>query len=194
MPKIFTNENKEELKIKLLNDGFLMLKKKGLSNVNIDKLTKNNYIAKGTFFNLFKNKNEFMYYMMIHERNRAKNKLFSYLNSNNKLTDINLKEYLKWLCNENPNVFSYLTEKEKQYLILSWNDKYIENEENDSNTMHIIISLLDKPNVNPNWKLACNYMKLIALSLTSKKAFIENNYSELIDSLIDNIINILCFE
>ena len=192
MPRIFTKENKEELKTKLLDDGFIMLKKNGLSNVNIDKLTKDNYIAKGTFFNLFENKNEYIYHMMIHKREHAKNKLISYLNSNNKLTSTNLKEYLHWLCKENPNVFSYLTEKEKKRLISSWNIKYIENEENDSITMHKIISLLEKPNINSNWKLACNYMKLIALSLSTKKIFIEDNYDELIESLINNIISILC--
>ena len=192
MPRIFTKENKEELKTKLLDDGFIMLKKNGLSNVNIDKLTKDNYIAKGTFFNLFENKNEYIYHMMIHKREHAKNILISYLNSNNKLTSTNLKKYLHWLCKENPNVFSYLTEKEKKRLISSWNIKYIENEENDSITMHKIISLLEKPNVNPNWKLACNYMKLIALSLSTKKIFIEDNYDELIESLINNIISILC--
>lgn len=56
---------------------FNMLKKDGLSAVNIDKLTEETYIAKGTFYNLFENKSEFMYHMMIHERNRAKKKLLS---------------------------------------------------------------------------------------------------------------------
>ena len=54
-----------------------MLKKDGLSAVNIDKLTEETYISKGTFYNLFENKSEFMYHMMIHERNRAKKKLLS---------------------------------------------------------------------------------------------------------------------
>ena len=56
MPKIFTDENRDELRIKLLDKGFKMLKKGGLSAVNIDKLTEDTYIAKGTFYNLFENK------------------------------------------------------------------------------------------------------------------------------------------
>ena len=72
MPKIFTDENRDELRIKLLDKGFKMLKKGGLSAVNIDRLTEGTYIAKGTFYNLFTNKSEFMYHMMIHERTRAK--------------------------------------------------------------------------------------------------------------------------
>ena len=93
MPKIFTDENRDEIRMKLLNNGFKMLKKSGLSAVNIDKLTEETYIAKGTFYNLFENKSEFMYHMMIHERNRAKEKLLSYLNSSGKLTRDSLHDY-----------------------------------------------------------------------------------------------------
>ena len=78
MPKVFTDENRGELRTKLLDKGFKMLKKGGLSAVNIDKLTEETYIAKGTFYNLFTNKSEFMYCMMMHERSRAKGKLLSY--------------------------------------------------------------------------------------------------------------------
>ncbi|MCR5102856.1 MAG: TetR/AcrR family transcriptional regulator [Eubacterium sp.] len=192
MPKIFTEDNKEDLRIKLLDNGFNMLKTGGLSAVNIDKLTENTYIAKGTFYNLFENKSEFIYHMMIHERNRAKDNLLSHLNDNGKLTKDSLRDYLLWLSAENPNVFAYLTDSEKKRLVASWSDKYIEDENNDSKTMHTLISLLYSPSKNPNWKLACNYMKLIAVSLTMEKVFIKENYNNMIASLIENIITLLC--
>ncbi len=192
MPKIFTEDNKEELRIKLLDNGFIMLKLGGLSAVNIDKLTEKTFIAKGTFYNFFESKSEFMYHMMIHERDRAKESLLSHLNDNGKLTKDSLRNYLLWLSSENPNVFAYLTEPEKKRLVSSWSDKYIEDEENDSKTMHTLISLLDNPSKNPDWKLACNYMKLLAISLTMEKIFIKENYNDMIASLIENIVNILC--
>ena len=139
MPKIFTEENKDELRIKLLDKGFQMLRKDGLSGVNIDRLTEKTYIAKGTFYNLFENKSEFMYHMMMHERTRSKNKLLSYLNDSGKLTKDSLRDYLKWLSTENPNVFAYLTDSEKNHLISSWSDRYIEDENNDSKTMQMLI-------------------------------------------------------
>ena len=192
MPKIFTDENRNEIRKKLLDKGFKMLKKGGLSAVNIDKLTEETYIAKGTFYNLFENKSEFMYHMMIHERNRAKEKLLSYLNEDGKLTRDSLRDYLKWLSTENPNVFAFLTEAEKKRLIASWSDKYIEDESNDSKTMHMLISLLESPTKDPDWKLACKYMKLIAISLATRKVFIKENYNAMISSLIEQILNLLC--
>ena len=192
MPKIFSDENKESLRIQLLDEGFSMLKSDGLSSVNIDKLTANAFIAKGTFYNLFANKSEFMYHMMIHERTRAKDMLISYLNEDGKLTKDSLKNYLLWLSSENPNVFAFLTDAEKKRLTSSWKDKYIEDEDNDNKTMHMLISLLDNPRKDPDWKLACNYMKLIAVSLTMKKVFIRDNYEGMINSLVENIVYLLC--
>ena len=128
---------------------------------------------------------------MIHERNRAKEKLFSYLNSSGKLTRDSLHDYLKWLSAENPNVFAFLNDAEKKRLISSWSDKYIENEDNDSKTMHMLISLLEPPAKAPDWKLTCNYMKLIAVCLTTKNIFIKENYDAMLDSLIGQIVDIL---
>ncbi len=192
MPKIFTDKNRDEIRTSLLDNGFKMLKNGGLLAVNIDTLTKEVYIAKGTFYNLFDNKSEFIYQMMIHERNRAKDMLISYLNKSGKLTRDSLRDYLKWLTQENPNVFAFLTDSEKKHLISTWSDKYIENEDNDNTTMHVLISLLETPAHTPNWMLACNYMKLIAISLTTEKVFIRENYNEMIDSLINSIVDMLC--
>lgn len=192
MPKIFTEMNRAVLKLQLLDDGFEMLKSGGLSAVNIDKLTEKAYIAKGTFYNIFPSKSEYMYQMMIHERNRAKNKLESFLNDTGKLSRDSLREYLLWLAAENPNVFAYITDAEKKRLLLAWKDNYIEDEDNDHKTMQMLISLLAKPSPNPDWQLACNYMKLIAISLATKKVFIESGFDWLINSLVDNIVHILC--
>ena len=192
MPKIFTEEARDDLRLTLLDHGFQMLKKGGLSAINIDTLTKKTYIAKGTFYHLFDNKSEFMYHMMIHERSRAKEKLLSYQNSSGKITRDSLHDYLKWLSAENPNVFAYLTVPEKKRLISSWSEKYIEDEDNDRKTMHMLISLLESPSDKPDWMLACNYMKLIAISLATRNVFIKENYHAMIDSLIARIVDLLC--
>lgn len=192
MPRIFTDINRDEIRLNLLDKGFKLLKKGGLSAVNIDTLTEGAYIAKGTFYNLFENKSDFMYHMMIHERTRAKEKLLSYLNDSGKLTKDSLHNYLKWLATENPNVFAFLTDSEKKRLISSWSDNYIEDKDNDSKTMHMLISLLESPAKDPDWKLACNYMKLIAVSLATSKVFIKENFNAMIDSLIGQIVDTLC--
>ena len=75
-----------------------------------------------------------------------------------------------------PKIFTDENRDEiRNRLVSSLSGKYIQNEDNDSKTMHILISLLESPAENPDWKLACNYMKLIAVSLATKKVFIKEN-------------------
>jgi len=194
MPKIFTDEHRENLRTELLDKGFKMLRQGGISAVNIDILTADSYIAKGTFYNLFENKSQFMYHMMLHERTRAKEMLESYYNDKGLLTSTALKNYFLWLASENPNIFAYMNDAEKKRLVSSWKDEYIDDEDNDSKTMHALISRLDAPADHPDWQLACNYLKLIAVSLTTKNAFIRENFDAMISSLIDNIIDILFYQ
>ena len=89
-------------------------------------------------------------------------------------------------------MFAFLTDAEKKRLVSSCSEKHIEDEDNDSKTMHMLISLLESPVQEPDWMRACNYMKLIAVSLTTKKVFIKENYDDMIDSLIGQIVDILC--
>jgi len=55
----------------------------------------------------------------------------------------------------------------------------------------MLISLLESPAEDPDWKLACNYMKLIAVSLATKNIFIKENYDAMLDSLTGQIVDIL---
>lgn len=49
MPKIFTPENRNDIRKELLECGFGLLKQGGLTAVNIDVITERCFIAKGTF-------------------------------------------------------------------------------------------------------------------------------------------------
>jgi AcrR family transcriptional regulator len=191
MPKIFTPENRNDIRKELLECGFSLLKQSGLTAVNIDALTKMCFIAKGTFYNFFKSKSDYMYQMALYERDRAKETLLSFLDANRKLSSSHLKSYITWLATENPNVFSYLSKKEQKRLLSSWPQEYIENENNDEATMKMLIRYLEFPKESPDWKCSCNLMKLLAFSLSSKNHFIAAAYDEMNMVIIDQIIQCL---
>lgn len=126
--------------------------------------------------------------MMIYERTRSKQELEKQLNNKGKLTNEALKLYLLWLRDENPNVFSYLTEPEQKRILSKWPSEYLENEENDEQTMKGIIKVLATPKQTPDWKNACNLMKLLAMSLTMPEIFIQESFDQTTEIIIDNIL------
>ncbi|MCM1236022.1 MAG: TetR/AcrR family transcriptional regulator [Ruminococcus flavefaciens] len=194
MPKIFTPENRNDIRKELLECGFSLLKQGGLTAVNIDVITERCFIAKGTFYNFFKNKSDYMYQMALYERNRAKETLLSFLDASRKLSSSYLKSYITWLATENPNVFSYLDEKEQKRLLSSWPQEYIENEYNDEATMKMLTGYLESPKKPADWKCACNLMKLLAFSLSSRNFFIADAYNEMNAFIIRQIMQCLVKE
>ena len=185
----FTDEDKEKLRIEMIQLGFKMLKTGGIRRVNIDEITKKCFVAKGSFYNLFESKTEFLYQIMIYKRQESKDKIKEYLNKDGKLSRKGLMSYFHWLADENPNIFSYLDGQHTRWLISKWPPEYLENEENDEQTARRIISLLSNPRKNPDWKLFCNYLKLLALTLNSRELLI----TEATDTLIDNLIEDACY-
>ncbi len=185
----FSEEEKATLRIQMIQQGFRALKEGGISAVNIDEITGKCYVAKGTFYNLFESKTEFLYQVMIYKRQESKNKLLDYLNSCGRLSWDGLYAYLHWLADENPNIFSYLDGQHTRWLVSKWPPEYLENEENDEQTARRIISFLASPKENTNWQLFCNYLKIIALTLNSTEYLIADATETLIDNLIVDACN-----
>ena len=188
----FTDEDKEKLRIEMIQLGFMLLKTGGIRSVNIDEITKECFVAKGSFYNLFDSKTEFLYQVMIYKRQESKDKIKDYLSENGSLSREGLIAYLHWLANENPNIFSYLDGQHTRWLISKWPTEYLENEENDEQTARRIISLLSNPRKDPDWKLFCNYLKLLALTLNSRELLIAEATDTLIDNLIEDACDCVC--
>ena len=188
----FTDEDKEKLRIEMIQLGFKMLKTGGIRSVNIDEITKKCFVAKGSFYNLFESKTEFLYQVMIYKRQESKDKITEYLGKDDKLSRKGLRSYFHWLADENPNIFSYLDGQHTRWLISKWPPEYLENEENDEQTAHRIISLLSNPRKGPDWRLFCNYLKLLALTLNSRELLIAEATETLIDNLIEAACDCVC--
>ena len=58
--RVFTQEEKDELRIKMLDAGFPLLKEYGMTHTSISKITKAASIGVSTFYNFWKTKEEYM--------------------------------------------------------------------------------------------------------------------------------------
>lgn len=192
MPAKFTEEEKNTLRIQMMQLGFHMLRSGGIQSVNIDEITRKCFVAKGSFYTLFESKTEFLYQIMLYKRQESKNKILEYLSETKQLSRDGLRSYLHWLADENPNIFSYLDGQHTRWLVSKWPPEYLENEENDEQTARRIISLLSDPKKDPDWKLFCNYLKLLALTLNSRELLIEDATDRLIGDLIESACDCVC--
>ena len=75
MPAIFTQENKDELYRGMINAGWEQLVERGVRSLRVEQVARAVGIAKGTFYSFFPSKGDFVYAMLMENRQRAVDEL-----------------------------------------------------------------------------------------------------------------------
>ena len=188
MPAIFSEQQKEKLREQLLITGFELLKQFGYRKMTIDDITKKCAIANGTFYRFFKSKEDFIYELMIYERDKEKQALLDALDEEGHLSQSAFKSYVKNMFHNSVNVFSYMTQEEVTFLQSSWPEEYLLNVENDEKTTHWLLSFIPDKSPSLDWRFLANYMKSIAIVEVYKSLLNPDTAEVFLDQLIDDMI------
>lgn len=188
MPAIFSEQQKEKLREQLLITGFELLKQFGYRKMTIDDITKKCAIAKGTFYRFFKSKEDFVYELMIYERDKEKQALLDALDSEGHLNQSAFKNYVKNMFHNSVNVFSYMTQEEITLLQASWPEEYLLNVENDEKTTNWLLSFIPNKSEEVDWRIFANYMKAIAIVEVHKSLLNPETAEIFLDQLINDMI------
>ena len=188
MPAIFSEQQKEKLREQLLLTGFDSLKQFGYRKMTIDDITKKCAIAKGTFYRFFKSKEDFVYELMIYERDKEKQALLDALDSEGHLSQSAFKNYVKDMFHNSVNVFSYMTQEEITLLQASWPEEYLLNVENDEKTTNWLLSFIPNKSEEVDWRIFANYMKAIAIVEVHKSLLNPETAEIFLDQMIDDML------
>ena len=188
MPAIFSEEQKEKLQISLMTTGFELLKKYGYRRMTIDEVTKSCGIAKGTFYHFFKGKEEFIYRIMLYERDLERKKLTDRLTPDGILTKAAFKEWMLDMIHDDVNVFSYMSQEEITLLTSAWPEEYLLNVSNDEHTSLWILSMIPDKQKDCDWKIFVNYLKGLAIVNTYKNILNPDAADLFIDRFMDDLI------
>lgn len=74
-PRVFTEEEKEKLRVSMLEQAIPLLEEYGLIHMSVDKITKKVGIGKSTFYNFFNSKEEYVSYALEHNRRKMLDEL-----------------------------------------------------------------------------------------------------------------------
>ena len=146
-------------------------------------------IAKGTFYRFFKSKEDFVYELMIYERDKEKQALLDALDSEGHLSQSSFKNYVKDMFHNSVNVFSYMTQEEITLLQSAWPEEYLLNVENDEKTSTWLLSFIPNKSAEVDWRIFANYMKAIAIVEVHKSLLNPETADIFLDRLIDDMIH-----
>lgn len=115
-PRIFSTTQREELRIKMLDAGFELIKQHGMTHASVEKITQAAGLGKSTFYNFFSSKEEFVTDIMEYQRDRVKQHFEQILNGREKMTAAEGKEYLKLIVFSRNSIYQYLTAEDMEKL------------------------------------------------------------------------------
>lgn len=188
MPPIFSREDKKKIRMKLLTEGRKMMIERGITKTNIDELAENAGIAKGTFYNFFPSKQDFIL-EIIHYYQDEKLAQLKQL-AEDKKGKLAPEEALKWyktLYRQQENPLYQVGKKDMDWIKTKIPSERLFRPEVDIQTAKLILSMIEGVREDIDCRVLANFPKMAALALENKnfmhQEVLEINFQMIIECM-----------
>jgi len=190
--RVFTNEQKDELRTAMLEAGFPLIKEYGVTHTTISKITNVAGIAKGTFYHFWKNKEEYLVTLIRYHRKKMLQLLLDedVLSGKRKLEKEDVRLYFRYLVDKEKSIYAHMT-LEDEALIMQNTSEFDPNEEKESNIASHLLSMIDGVRPDIDLLLLANMTKILVLTAEAKDELHESAYEKTIDTILDKIMELI---
>ncbi|MBS6366353.1 MAG: TetR/AcrR family transcriptional regulator [Clostridiales bacterium] len=191
-PRIFSTTQREDLRIKMLDAGFELIKQHGMTHASVEKITQAAGLGKSTFYNFFSSKEEFVTDIMEYQRDRVKRHFEQILNGREKMTAAEGKAYLKLIVFSRDSIYQYLTAEDMEKLKRAFSTECTSPDDSlyDQREAEVMRGLFDHmEGVRPDLDLhmVANLIKIMALAKVNRDAL----HADALDRTLDHIYELL---
>lgn len=189
MPAIFND--REEIHNKMVENGFRLMKKIGVKGMTVSAIIKACGIARATFYTFFESKEEFVYQILLYQRNLTKQKYEELFEQNGPLGRAQVAEYFHFAESDDVNFYRNLNEEDITYVMAKWPHIYTFNPDSDKKICQWMLQKMDTPSPDCNWKVFANLLKNIAMLNMSGDLIHQDVFLETKNILIEGLLDYL---
>ncbi|TCL55258.1 TetR family transcriptional regulator [Kineothrix alysoides] len=179
MPPIFSEEEKEQIRRRLLEKASEQMLEKGIKNTKISELAKMVGIGKGTFYHFFSSK-EMLVMEVMSQWRREKLDAFQQLLS--KKGTMTIDELFEWyqsaFFNPQENLIYKMTAEDEEWLKKTVPSELMYNQERDEQVIHILLDHTTGIKENLDYGVIANFPKIMAYALENKDMMNEKALKE----------------
>lgn len=186
-PKIFALQEREEVRIKMLDEGFKLIKEHGMTHASVDKITKAVGLGKSTFYNFFPSKEMFVYEIIKYQRDQAKQLFMDILGEREKMSADEAKDFLKQIIFSNNSIYQYLTSEDEAKLKAALPPEYGIDPSAEAITMHKLFTHIEGVCEDMDFKVAANLIKIMAIAMFNQ----DSLHTESLDKSLNLIYECL---
>lgn len=191
-PKVFTVTEREALRVEMLNAGFELIKKYGMTHASVEKITKAAGLGKSTFYNFFDSKEQFVTEIIEYQRDRIKQYFDQVLDGREKMSAAEGKEFLKKIVFSQNSIYQYLTaddmEKLRAVSAVEWispdNPVY---DERENQIMSALFSHMEQVREDLDMHLTANLIKIMAMAKVNR----DSLHTDALDRTLEKMYELL---
>ena len=190
--RVFTQEEKDELRIKMLDAGFPLLKEFGMTHTSISKITEAASIGVSTFYNFWKTKEEYMADLIHYHRTKMLPLILDQdvLSGKRKLRRDEVKRFFLMLVDENVSIYPHMT-LEDEYKLVSSSKQFAPDLAKETAITYKVAEYCDHARANLDIGLIANLTKLLAITAESRAQLHEAAYKETLDVIVEKILDLI---
>lgn len=191
--RVFKEEEKEQLRKKMLEAGFPLLKEYGMTHTSVSKITDAAGIGTSTFYNFFKNKEEYMTALIGYHRQKIMPQLIppDVLAGKRKLGRAEAKKFLLAMTDGEISIYAHMT-LEDEAKIWKGTTAFIPDLEKESGIARGLLAYLEGVKENINLGLVANLTKILVLTAEAREELHEVAYEATLDAIAEMILNLIC--
>lgn len=191
-PRVFTEEEREKLRISMLEQAIPLLEEYGLVHMSVDKITKKVGIGKSTFYNFFSSKEEYVSYALEYNRKKVLDELDKKFPPGKKMKPAEVFQmYFMTLLSSNSIYKKFSAEDERA---LYEADKARGKEVSLARETYVAKRLMvhmEGVRADLDVALLANYIKLIVLAYENSYMFHESAMERMQDELKIRLIDLI---
>ena len=189
--RVFTEEEKKEIKEKIFEAGLTLIKHNGLTHTSVEKITDFAGIGKSTFYNFYTSKEEFVIELISYERNKGMQMIQKKLNGRPKLTVEESKELIRMIIYSQDSIYQYLNEEDVQKLYPTMQKKGMIKSDLDSEVPAYLLSIFEGVKSDADPRIFLNYIRILALAVSQKDALRQDVLEQTLDLMFEKLFSYL---
>lgn len=193
--RVFEKDEKEILRIKMLDAGFPLIKEYGVIHTSVARIAKTAGIGTSTFYNFWQNKEEYLTDLIRYHRQKMLPVMISedVLEHKRKMSRREVKKLFRSLVDEDVSIYPHMT-LEDEFKLVKATEEFTPDLAKETAIATALISYIDNAREDIDYGLVANLTKLLAITAESKDELHASSYEATLDVIIEKILNLIIKE
>ena len=185
MPKIFTDDEREEKRVQMFRAGLDLIKENGYTHASVEKIAEAAGLGKGTFYNFFTSKEDFMAQLIEHGHKLFWQYVDGLRNEAGKLSEAAMKDILRAIIYNTDSPYQYMTPDEKRKVLKAQSDDLSPDLDEETQILKALFAGCDSVRKDPDYAEISNLLKLLASAAGDREVFHSAGYERMMNDIYE---------